>query len=91
MWSYNEDTNFNNELYFDENEIFDAFEKLCNKKRPLELEMKLFEYDNGIRFSVELKNKADGIFLEKFRFETETVQNSVSASFTHPAHHQAGL
>lgn len=53
-------------LFFDETEIFDAFNKLGSHGEPLKLEMRMLENDkNETLFSVLLKNSKEEIFLKK--------------------------
>ena len=53
-------------LFFDEAEIFDAFNTLGSNGEPLKLEMRMLENDkNETLFSVLLKNSKEEIFLKK--------------------------
>lgn len=67
IWKYDEDTNYSYEMYFDEKEMFDVFEKYSSKNDPLELEIKMVKEGKKMNFTVALKNyiQDKGVYLKK--------------------------
>ena len=57
------------EPYFDEEEIFAAFEKLSKAKLPLYLEMLMEKTEKGTEFWVLLKNVNEYVVLRKVKLE----------------------
>lgn len=57
------------ELYFDEEEIFSAFEKLSGAGLPLYLEMLMEKTEKGTEFWILLKNDKDYVLLRKTKLE----------------------
>jgi len=62
------------ELYFDEEEIFSAFEKLSQANLPLYLEMLMEKTEKGTEFWVLLKNDNEYVVLRKPRLENYGVR-----------------
>lgn len=72
VWKETNEQNTLYEIFFDESEIFDVFEKLNGSNDILELEIKLIKDNNQKKLSVALKNYNldKGLYLNKFRLET---------------------
>jgi len=60
------------EIYFNEKEIFDAFEKLGASNQPLKLELKIEQKNGNNSFTVALKNDKERIEFDHHQLKTYT-------------------
>jgi len=56
-------------LFFNEDEIFSAFEKLGSQNQPLQLEMRM-EPEKNYNFTIWLKNKTESLEIKQMKVET---------------------
>ena len=69
VWALTDDKKRLFEVYFDEEEIFEAFEKLAKGNEPLKLRMHTEDTEKGPGFWPVLENGQDRIVLRKTRVE----------------------
>lgn len=60
------------EIYFNEKEVFDAFEKLGANNQPLKLELKIEQKNGNNSFTVALKNDKERIEFDHHQLKTYT-------------------
>ena len=67
IWKHSEKKNLMYEIYFDEAEVFELFDKLGKDNQPLRLELKMIETEQGRQFGVLLRNDEEGIYFRKIK------------------------
>jgi len=66
-WKFSEEKNLVYQLYFDEKEVFELFEKLGKDGKSLIMDLKMVDSDKGKQFGVLLKNDEEGIYFRKVK------------------------